>query len=508
MTRLSLPLCLLAVLVPLGAGLLVGRLRDLRTARVIAAVAATLVFGLMVALSILMRNAGASGYLVDPWQLSLWGSARPVLGVDSLSAPVMALIAFIGVIAMVAWPRHMTTQRSLSALLVTHGLVNGLLTSLDLGFFTILWIASTVPALLEARGARSADGSSRPKRAWAILLVATAVPLLAATAVLLWARLSAGVAAPLHLPDLVAEGLTGRPGLVVGLLMGLAVFTRSALVPVHGWVSQSFENGPSGTLLLFWATQPGAYLMARVLLPVFSSASMGVPLRPLLALLGLFTAVYAALLGLAQTDLKRVVGFLAVSYGGAVLVGLASTHVDGIGGGLVLWLSLGLALTGLAMTTVAVDARTGTTDMRRLGGLSRSLPRLSVCFLIFGMAAVGLPGMLGFVAEDLLIHGVVESYPWIAAALLVATVLNGINVMRAFTRVFLGEAPATAVRVPRGREMRQRERLAAVALVGLLLALGLMPQTIVSLRADAAVDLSGHLSEHAPTHAGDAPHTP
>jgi NADH-quinone oxidoreductase subunit M len=505
MTRLALPLCLLAILAPLGAGLLVARVRDLRAARALAAVAATLVFGLMIALLFLARSADASGYLVDPWQLSLGGSARPVLGVDSLSAPVMALISLISVITVVAWPRHMTTQRSLNSLLVTHGLVNGLLTSMNLGVFTIFWMASTVPGMLEARSARSADGASRPRRAWVILLIATALPLFAATSVLLWARLSAGADAPLHLPDLVAEGLTGRPGLAVGMLMGLAVFTRSALVPVHGWVSQSFEHGPSGTLLLFWATQPGAYLMARVLLPLFSSVSMGVPVRPLLALLGLFTAVYAALLGLAQTDLKRVVGFLAVSYGGIVLVGLASTHVDGIGGGLVLWLSLGLTMTGLAMTTVAVESRTGTTDIRRLGGLSRSLPRLTACFLIFGMAAVGLPGMLGFVAEDLLVHGVVESYPWIAAALLVATVLNGINVMRTYTRVFVGEPPASAVRVPRGREMRRRERLAAVALVGLLLALGLAPQSIVSLRADAAVDLSQHAHT---TGAHPAPHTP
>ena len=76
--------------------------------------------------------------------------------------------------------------------------------------------------------------------------------------------------------------------------------------------------------------------------------------------------------------------------------------------------------------------------------------------------------------------------------------------MRVYTHVFVGEPPPLAVKVPRGREMQRRERMAAVALVGLLLVLGLIPQAIVSLRADAAAEMAGHMatsiegSHHAP----------
>jgi NADH-quinone oxidoreductase subunit M len=493
MTPLAFPLCLLAILAPLGAGRLIGRMYDARTARVAAAVTAASVLALTVALCILQRTMGANGRLVDPWLLALWGDARPALGVDSLSGPLLVLVSIISLITITAWPRHLVTPRALGMILITQGLLIGLLTSLDFGLLTAFWILSTVPALIELRRMQTTSTTSLLSRTWTILLVVTALPMLGATAALSWAGWAQGAAAPLHLTDLIAHGLQGRAGLIAGTLVGLAVILRGALLPAHGWVTQSFEHGPSGTLLLFWATQPGAYLLARVLIPLFSSSSSAGPFRPeVLAALGLCTAIYAALLGLAQTDMKRVVGCLATSYGSIVIVGLLSRNTDGISGGLVLWLSLGLALTGLALTTVALEARTGTTDMRRLGGLSRTLPRLTACFLVFGLAAVGLPGMLGFVAEDMLLHGLLESYPSIAATLLVATVLNGINVMRVYTHVFVGEPPPLAIKVPRGREMRRRERVAAVALVGLLLVLGLIPQAIVSLRSDAAVEIAGH----------------
>ena len=495
MTALAFPLCLLAVLAPLGAGRFIGRMYDGRAARVAAAVTAASVLALAIALCALQRTMGADGRLVDPWLLALWGEARPALGVDSLSAPLLVLVSVIALITITAWPRHLLTPRALGTLLINKGLLIGLLTSLDFGLLTLFWILATVPALIELKRTQTTSTTSALSRTWVVLLVVTALPMLGATAALFWAGWTQGAAAPLHLTDLIAHGLQGRPGLIAGTLIALAVILRGALLPAHGWVTQSFEQGPSGTLLLFWVTQPGAYLLARVLIPLFASSSSVGPFRPdVLAVLALCTAIYAALLGLAQTDMKRVIGCLATSYGSIVIVGLLSRHVDGISGGLVLWLSLGLALTGLAFTTVALEARTGTTDMRRLGGLSRTLPRLTACFLVFGLAAVGLPGMLGFVAEDLLLHGVLESYPSIAATLLIATVLNGINVMRVYTHVFVGEPPALAVKVPRDREMRRRERVAAVAIVGLLLVLGLIPQAVVSLRSDAAAQMAGQVT--------------
>ena len=494
MMHLALPLLVLAVLVPIACGLVIARLRAEQMARGYAMAAAVAVLGLTMAIAVVFYLRGMHGYLTASWALPLLGAARPLLGVDSLSAPLLPLVALITLATIIARPRRVAAPHVLGALLVTQGLLLGLLTALDLGLLTLFWILAPAPVLLEARRARAMA------RTWAVFLVMGALPLVAAAGVLLLSGLAAGIDAPLSLEVILAHGLHTRAELTAGVLIGLAVLLRSAAVPVHGWVPLSFEHGPPGMVTVLWAAQPGAYLLARVLLPVLSAAPAGAASpRIVLVAIGLLSAVYAALVGLAQNDLKRAIGYLAVSYSGLVLVGLASTHSDGIGGALVLWLSSGVALSGLVLTAVALEARTGTTDMRRLGGLSRALPRLAMAFAIFGLAAVGLPGLLGFVAEDLLVHGVVESYPMIAAGLLAATVLNGITMMRAFARAFLGEPAPSGVRVPAGRDLRARERLAVTVLAGILVVFGLAPRALVSLRAETAADLATVAAPHGPT---------
>jgi NADH-quinone oxidoreductase subunit M len=491
MIALPFPLMALAIVIPAVYGLIIARMRDEVVARRHATIAATAVLALVAAVVIAFRARGAA-IVVDAWTVSLPGVSHPLLGVDSLSAPLLPLVALIALATVIARPRRIAAPHTLGALLMTEALVIGLLTALHLGLLALFWIASAVPALIEARR-RQALGAQGPlTRTWALFLLLGALPLVAGTVVLLIDGVRAGVS--LHLADLVERGLHTHIEIAAGLLIGLAVLLRSAVVPVHSWLPMSFEHGPPGMVSLLWATQPSAYLLARVLMPIFPDAAE--PFRVILAALGLFTAVYAALVGLAQTDLKRIVGLLATSYGGIVLIGLSSSHADGIAGGLMLWISAGVAITGLSLVVVAVEARTGTTDIRRLGGLAHTMPRAAMVFAVFGLAAVGLPGMLGFVGEDMLIHGVLESYPAVAALLLVAGVFNGITVMRAFARAFLGQAVPWGVKVPPGRDLRPRERVAVIVLAAILAVFGLMPGPLVSARSQAAVDLAAEPGAH------------
>lgn len=497
----------LAILLPFAGGLVIARMQDLSRARAWAAGVAGVVLALVVATTVWLpgppgtADAGPGAVIDHPPALALSpalspalalampGAARAALAVDALSAPLLLLLAIITLATIIARPRRCAEPYTLGALLMTEAMLIGLLTAMDFGLLTVFWIASAVPALFELRR-RQRSGSPNPlRRTWAVFLLAGALPLLAAS-VLLAVQ---GWLAPAATALPVGSG-TGIE-IAAGVLIALAVFLRSAAVPVHGWVPVAFEHGPPGMVSLLWAAQPGAYLLARVLLPALEVGALGpagaAPIRIILAALGVCTALYAALVGLAQTDLKRMLGFVATSHGGVLLVGLASTSVEGVGGALVLWLSSGAAITGLALVAVAVEARTGTTDMRALGGLSRPLPRLCTAFLVFGLAAVGLPGMLGFVAEDMLVHGVLASHPVVASVLLIATIFNSITVMRAYTRAFLGPTAPFGVRVPEGRDLRPRERLAVLVLAGMLLGLGLAPRALVGLHAPAAASLAG-----------------
>jgi hypothetical protein len=137
---------------------------------------------------------------------------------------------------------------------------------------------------------------------------------------------------------------------------------------------------------------------------------------PWVADLALSSALYGGLLGLAQMDLRRMLGFVLTSQMGLVLVGVAEANRDSLHGALLQMLALGLTSTGLVLLTSQLEARAGTTDARELGGAASRFPFLAGAFFVIGIASIGFPGSLMFVSEDLLLHGLLGSHPRSCAA--------------------------------------------------------------------------------------------
>ena len=130
----------------------------------------------------------------------------------------------------------------------------------------------------------------------------------------------------------------------------------------------------------------------------------------------------------------------------------------------------------------SIYARTGTCDVRKLGGLVRTAPRMATGFLLLGVAAVGTPGTLGFVSEDLIVQGLLDHHSIAAVIVLITTALNGILLFLAFQRVFLGDRVGNSSTENSFPDLLPRERWVAVALFGLLLAGGLVPAPLLAVR--------------------------
>ena len=126
------------------------------------------------------------------------------------------------------------------------------------------------------------------------------------------------------------------------LIVGAAL-VRKGIVPFHAWVPEVFDHGRLGPAILFNAPQVGA-LMTVVLIVPRASPEM---LRTI-ALLALGTAVYGAALALVQRSARRACGYLFMSQSALVMAGLDCTSVTALAGGLLVWLSAGLAFAGLA----------------------------------------------------------------------------------------------------------------------------------------------------------------
>lgn len=258
----------------------------------------------------------------------------------------------------------------------------------------------------------------------------------------------------------------------------LAIVLRKAVFPLHQWLPELFERGPLGPMIAFCTPQLGAYAALRLLSP---HAPEGV-LEGLGAAC-LITSVYGSCLAIGAHSVRGAFAGLFLGQSSLVFAGLQCTSEAGLAGGLALWISGGLAMTGLGLAIWALEARRGPSTLDVFAGGYERDPILATCFLIFGLASIGFPGTMGFVAEELLLDGTTQLYPHVGMLAAVASCLNGITVLRAYFSLFCGTR-VSARSLAGG--LRLRERVALLTLVGLLLGFGLHPQRFVASRWLAA----------------------
>ena len=144
-----------------------------------------------------------------------------------------------------------------------------------------------------------------------------------------------------------------------------------------------------------------------------------------------------------------------------------------------------LSVGGLGLTLWALESRFGRLRLTEYRGLYDRAPEFGVCFLLTGLASVGFPGALGFVAVELLVDGAVEASAGIGFVMIAATALNGIALMRAYFLLFTGARGPTGV----ATRITPRERFAVLALAAAIIGGGLAPQFHIASRHDAAVVL-------------------
>jgi NADH-quinone oxidoreductase subunit M len=263
-------------------------------------------------------------------------------------------------------------------------------------------------------------------------------------------------------------------------LMVIAALVRKGIVPFHAWVPEVFDHGRLGPAILFSAPQVGAYITVVLIVPRASPEMLRV-----VAMLALGTAVYGAALALVQTSARRACGYLFMSQSALVMAGLDCTSETALAGGLVVWLSAGLAFAGLARCVLVLEARRGRLDLTTYHGGYERMPVLAISFLAMGLACTGFPGTLGFVGQELLVNGAVEAFPVMGFAVVIASALTGLAVVRMYFSLFCGRPdPLTHSGLPFG--LKRREAWTFGALVVALVGFGLVPRPLVDSRFEAS----------------------
>jgi NADH-quinone oxidoreductase subunit M len=489
----SLPLLSLLVALPALGAVALRWVRQPARARQVATGVAVSTLALTAGVVLLFRDGQPGPQLLEAWfRVPLLGMVYR-MGVDGASVLALTLTALLTLALVAAGPHQSLDRSTLVVLLLTESATLGFFCAQDLALMLAFFLATLVPpSVLVSRDARALP-EARTLRTFRTYMIAGTLPLLVATVLVGVVGWHAGVEEPFALTELLARGVPDawrRP--LFGLLL-LAVGVRMAVVPFHSWLPVLMTRGPFGLGPLLVNVHVGLYLLVRVVMPLMPSQWNHA--GPLLGVLGLCGALYGAVLALAQVDLRRMVGFLLVSQSGLLLAGLAMVNVQSLAGALLQSVAVGLAFTGLMLVVRALEARTGTTDLTRLGGLVRRAPRMAAFFFLLGFASLGFPGTMSFVGEDLLLHGILGAHPLVALPMLLATAINAIALFRAFQRTFLGSpAHGHATALETVEELLPRERWVAFGLFALVVLGGLMPGPLLRLRESQVESLVERLA--------------
>jgi len=230
--------------------------------------------------------------------------------------------------------------------------------------------------------------------------------------------------------------------MTIAALYLLAFGMKAAAFPVNFWLPASYHTPRLVTAALFGGllTKIGIYALLRTLVMIFPVERLA--LSPVIAWVAVATMVLGVMGALAQTDVRRMFGFLVISGVGIMMAGLALGDRAGVSGAILYAVHSMLVMAALYLLAGAIREIGGSFLLTELGGIYRKSPFLTtVAFLIF-LAAAGLPPGSGLWPKVMLARTSIEAGEgWLAGAILLSGFLTTIALGRVFVLAFWRDAP-------------------------------------------------------------------
>ncbi|MBU6251094.1 MAG: NADH-quinone oxidoreductase subunit M [Cyanobacteria bacterium REEB417] len=258
-------------------------------------------------------------------------------------------------------------------------------------------------------------------------------------------------------------------------LVLLAFGIKLPIVPLHGWQPLTYSQAPTPVAMLLSGavSKLGAYGLLRFGIEFLPDAWS--EWSAWIAAVGAVSAIYGALNAIAQLDMRRLVAYSSLGHMGFLVLALAAATPLSLQGVMAQILAHGLIIALLFCLVGLIETKTGTSEIPELSGLlnaQRGLPFTMGLMLLALMAAAGVPGQAGFVAELLVFEGSWVAYPIPTLVCLVSSGFTAVYAVRLFNRVGFGRldnAKANWASTSWG------ERAPALVLTALVLVGGIWP---------------------------------
>jgi len=431
------------------------------------------------------------------------------VGIDGISAPMVLLTALISFVAIIAsWKIEKSVKGYFALLLLLDTGMMGVFVALDFFLFYVFWEIMLLPMyfLIGIWGG--------PRREYAAIkffiytLFGSVLMLLA----LLALYFSVSVADPatgekIHTFNMLAmmNPANFEPGSIlfglntywryvayVALFVGFAI--KVPLFPFHTWLPDAHVEAPTAISVILAGVllKMGTYGLMRVAFPIFPDAAMHY-LYPL-AFIGFINIVYGALCAMAQKDFKKLIAYSSISHMGVVILGMTAMNTQGMMGAVFQMFNHGTITAMLFLIVGVIYDRTHTRGLDDFGGLMNQMPKYSAVMVIAFFAALGLPGLSGFISEAFSFLGAFQTFRWLTIASTLGIVLTAAYMLWTLQRVFLGTLPDKWKDLP---DINGRELVALVPLAIIVIFLGIYPAPMLNLMNASANQLVDFVREGA-----------
>jgi NADH-quinone oxidoreductase subunit M len=409
------------------------------------------------------------------------------VGVDGFSLLLVLLTTLLTPICILgAWKSiEKRGAEFVAAMLVLETGMIGTLIALDLVLFFVFWELMLIPMVLIIGVWGSEQRVAAAIKFFLFTMVGSALMLVAIIYVAVQHYNATKGVWSFDLDDLGRVVLPPEAQFWCFWAFVLSFAIKVPLVPVHTWLPDAHTQAPTpGSVILAGVLlKLGTYGMIRFAFPLFPlAAGEGAQVLAILAVLGI---VYGALVAYVQSDAKRLVAYSSVSHMGFIVLGIASMSTQGLTGATYQSLAHGLTTGALFLCIGVLYERRHTRLLSEFGGLAKPMPFFTAMFMLAMLGSAGLPGLVGFIGEFLILvgaatHGGLTLFqvPWLVAVAATGLILGAVYLLWLFQRLMFG--PVTNPKNASLPDLSLREKIVFLPIVALIVLMGVYPQPFIS----------------------------
>jgi NADH-quinone oxidoreductase subunit M len=397
-----------------------------------------------------LEDLGIS-YKVGLYDFSLW-----LVGLTALVT--------VAAVAYGLWAGRDRPRAYFGLLLFLAGATVGVFTAQDLLLFYVFFEAMLIPLYVLI----GVWGGVRRSAATIKFIVYT----MAGSLLMLVSIIALGLANGTF--DMTLLSRSDNTWIFLGFMVAFAI--KAPIFPFHGWLPDAYREAPAevSALLSGVVSKTAAYGLLRIVLPTFPEPVAD--WRTVVLALAAIGLVYGSLLAFRAPDVRGVVAYSSLAQMSLIVLGIFAVNASGLNGALLQSVVHGLVSASLFLLAGAVERRTGTGELGRLGGMANGRPLLATFFITVGVFALAVPFSAAFAGEFLILNGVfVHGWGW-AVVGAVAIVLAAMYVLRLVSAV-LHEEPGPSVPAS-ALDLRPAEVSIVGVLVACLLVLSFWPAGI------------------------------